>query len=80
MSLHHDFLVTRAREARTEAESATLDNVRDRFLRAAVAWETMAARLLKTEVYRVNQAAAKEAATARNIAPASSVSQSGDAS
>jgi len=80
MSLHHDFLVTRAREARTEAESATLDNVRERYLRAAAAWETMAARLLKTEVYRVNQAAAKEAATARNATPAPSVSQRGEAS
>ena len=61
MSTHHDFLIARAVEARAEAESATLDNVRDRCLRAAVAWETMAARVHRTEVYRAAHAAAKAA-------------------
>lgn len=63
MSSHHDFLVARAHEARAEAEAATLDNVRDRCLRAAAAWDAMAARILKTEAYRVKQAAGKAAAT-----------------
>jgi hypothetical protein len=66
MSMHHDLLILRAREARAEAEAATLENVRQRCLRSAAAWETMAARLLKTEVYRINQAAAKAAAAIPN--------------
>src|SRR5262245_41284813 len=63
MSLHHDFLVARADEARLEAETATLDNVRERCLRAAAAWDAMAARLRKTETYRATQLAAKAAMT-----------------
>ena len=40
---------TRAAEARAEAEAATLDNVRDRCLRAAEAWERMADRIARAE-------------------------------
>ena len=61
MSSHHDFLLARANDARTEAESATLDNVRDRCLRAAAAWEAMAARVHRMEIHRTAQAAAKAA-------------------
>jgi len=63
MSLHHDFLVARADEARREAKIATLENVRERCLRAAAAWDAMAARLHKTETYRATQLAAKAAMT-----------------
>jgi len=40
---------TRAAGARAEAEAATLDNVRDRCLRAAEAWERMADRIARAE-------------------------------
>ena len=63
MSSHHDFLVARAQEARLEAETADLENVRERCLRAAAAWDAMAARLRKTESYRAAQLAAKAAIT-----------------
>jgi len=40
---------SRAAEARAEAEGATLDNVRDRCLRAAEAWDRMADRIARAE-------------------------------
>jgi len=49
----------RAAECRGEAEAATLVNVRDRCLGAAVAWEDMAHRAQLTEIYRANDAARK---------------------
>ncbi len=64
MSIHHDFYLARAAEARTEAEAATLDNVKDRCLRAAAAWDAMAARAHRTDSLRARQAAEKEAAAA----------------
>jgi hypothetical protein len=51
----------RADEARAEAEVATLDNVRERCLRAEAAWMTMAARVERTEKMRAIQLAAKAA-------------------
>ena len=62
MSSHHEFLVARATEARAEAEAATLDNVRERCLRAAAAWEAMATRAQRLATQRTAQAAAKAAA------------------
>jgi len=62
MSIQLDFYEARAADARTEAEKATLDNVRDRCLRAASAWEAMAARAHRGEEYRSKQAAEKAAA------------------
>jgi hypothetical protein len=62
MSAHHTFCVTRAAEARADANAATLDNVRDRCLRAASAWDAMAARAQRTEALREKQAAEKEPA------------------
>ena len=64
MSTQHEFYVTRAAEARADAASATLDNVRDRCLRAATAWEAMAARAHRSDTFRAQQAAEKEAAEA----------------
>lgn len=49
-----EFYLARASEARTEAASCSLDNVRERALRSAAAWEAMAAR-------------AAEAAEARHV-------------
>ena len=62
MSVQHDFYAARAAEARADAEAATLDNVRERCLRAAGAWEAMAARARRSDVFRAKQAAEKEAA------------------
>jgi hypothetical protein len=44
MSAQHEFYLERAAEARASAESATLDHVRDRWLRAEASWSDMAAR------------------------------------
>jgi hypothetical protein len=54
----------RAEEARTQAEEATLDNVRDRCLRSEAAWMEMAARAERTERMRATQAAEKAALAA----------------
>jgi hypothetical protein len=59
MSTQHDQFAARAEEARAEADAATLDNVRDRCLRAAAAWEAMAARARRTDVMRAKQLAEK---------------------
>jgi hypothetical protein len=47
---------------RTEAEEATLDNVRDRCLRAAAAWESRAVSARRTETSRAQREAATAAA------------------
>ena len=49
----------RAEQARAEADEATLDNVRDRCLRAEAAWMEMASRAARTEKMRADQLAAK---------------------
>jgi hypothetical protein len=64
MSATHQFYNDRAADARRDAEKANLDNVRDRYLRAAVAWETMAARLGRTERMRAETEERKAAARA----------------
>jgi hypothetical protein len=51
----------RAEQARAEADEATLENVRDRCLRAEAAWMEMAARADRTEKMRADLAAAKAA-------------------
>ncbi|WP_417320870.1 hypothetical protein [Erythrobacter aureus] len=42
MSQTYDFYAARAREARAAAEEATLDNVRQREMRAAATWTELA--------------------------------------
>ena len=54
-----DFYLVRAAEARREAENATLDNVRDRCLRAEAAWNEMAARADRGEKMRARLEAEK---------------------
>lgn len=54
------FYLARADEARTEAEAATLDNVRQRALRSYDAWAAMARRAAKTEAFRIARAAPQE--------------------
>ena len=47
-----DFYRARAEQCRVEADAATLDNVRDRCLRAEDAWLRMAERVARTEAMR----------------------------
>ena len=56
--------LARAAQARAEAEAATLDNVRDRSLRAEEAWNQMAARAERTEQMRRTLLFEKEKAEA----------------
>ena len=57
-----DFYRIRAAEAQRDAEAATLANVRDRCLRAAEAWEAMAARAQRSDTFRAKQEAERVAA------------------
>jgi hypothetical protein len=52
MSTQLTFYLARAEQAREDAVSATLDNVRERCLRAAEAWDRMAERAARTEDMR----------------------------
>ena len=61
MSSMKEFYLTRAAEARRDAEAATLQNVRDRCLRAEAAWADMADRATRTDKLRVQAEAAKAA-------------------
>ena len=63
MSQQHEFYLARAAEANAEAEKATLDNVRERCLRAEAAWSAMAARAERSDKARA-KAAADKASTA----------------
>ena len=51
--------LTRAAEARKDADSTTRDNVRERCLRSAAAWTEMAERAERTERMRATLAADK---------------------
>ena len=66
MSTQHEQFAARADEARADAQAATLTNVRERCLRAAAAWEAMAARAQRTDTMRAKQIADKEAAQAEH--------------
>jgi hypothetical protein len=56
--------LARAAEARSDAEDATLDNVRERCLRAEAAWLAMADRAQRVDQMRADTLADKEAAKA----------------
>jgi hypothetical protein len=49
MNQSFTFLDMRAREAAAEADKATLSNVKERALRSAATWRTMADKALKIE-------------------------------
>ena len=68
MSTQTDFYLARAADARTDADAATLDHVRDRCLRAALAWEAMAARAQRSDNFRAKQEAEKAAAALAVVA------------
>jgi len=61
MSISFEFATERADEAAHAAESAELDNVRDRALRSEAAWRDMADRARKTEESRAKREATAEA-------------------
>jgi hypothetical protein len=64
MSQQLDFYLARAAESRADADAATLDNVRDRCLRAAAAWDDMAARAARSDRLRAEAEAEKAAIAA----------------
>ena len=70
MSTQLEFYRARAADARADAEAATLENVRQRCLRAAAAWEDMADRAARTDRMRARQEAEKAAAAAAASAEA----------
>jgi hypothetical protein len=47
-----DFYRQRARECAADADASQLDNVRERYLRSAKAWQDMADRMIFTEALR----------------------------
>ncbi len=53
------FFLTRAAEARTEAEAATLDHVRDRCRRSEAAWTVLADKARRSERLRMEEAERK---------------------
>ncbi len=61
MSAQHLFYLERAAEARATADAATLDNVRERWLRSEASWIEMAARSERSEKMRAKLIAEKAA-------------------
>jgi hypothetical protein len=61
MSIQEEFYLARAAEARAGADVATLDNVRDRWLRSEASWTEMAARSARGEKMRAKLIAEKAA-------------------
>lgn len=57
-----DFYLERAAQCRRDADGTALANVKARSLSAAEAWDAMAARLRKTQVYRDGDADRKASA------------------
>jgi hypothetical protein len=57
----HNYL-KRAEQALADANSATLENVRERCLRAEAAWRAMAQRAERSEKMRADDKARKQAA------------------
>ena len=56
-----DFYAERAAQCRVEADATKLVNVRARCLSAASAWDDMADRVRRTQIYRIEDAARKAA-------------------
>lgn len=63
-----DFYLARAAEAKRDAEAATLDNVRNRCLRAEAAWTEMAARADRGDKMRAKIESEKAAAALEAMA------------
>lgn len=69
MSAQHEFYLARAAEARAGASEATLDNVRNRWLRSEATWSELAERSRRVELLHgrlmADKAAERAAAKAR---------------
>ena len=61
MAQQEEFYAARAAEARAEASVAMLENVRERALRSAEAWEAMASRAARVTLARETRDAEKAA-------------------
>ena len=59
MTVQHEFYLERAAEARAVAGTATLDNVRDRWLRSEASWTEMALRSERSDKMRAKLIAEK---------------------
>lgn len=70
MSQSYEFYAERAREAAEEADAATLDNVRERNLRAHKTWSALAEQARKVRDDRVRAEAARDAQRALAAAEA----------
>jgi hypothetical protein len=70
LSQTYEFYDARAKDAAAEAKAATLDNVRERSLRAEKTWRGLAAqaRKVKAEREKAVQASAEKRAAAEAIA------------
>jgi len=54
-STNLQFYLTRAEQARVDAEAATLDHVRERCRRCEAAWNELASRAARTEQMRISE-------------------------
>jgi hypothetical protein len=70
MSQTYEFYAERAREAADEAAAATLDNVRDRNLRAEKTWSMLAEQARKVKADRVKAEETRAARIAADEAAA----------
>ena len=59
MTTHAQFYLTRAAVARELAQGSQLDNVRESHLRAAETWDGFAARAMKADLMRAEEAKRK---------------------
>ena len=75
MSQSFAFYDTRASEAATEAENATLENVRERNLRAEKTWRALADQAQKVESDRKKAAAVRQERLDREAAEAAQVAE-----
>ena len=71
------FFEDRAVEARKAAGATTLANVRARHLRAAAAWDEMAARASRTILFRAEEATRRAERDAALIVPAPGFARGG---
>lgn len=68
MSAQREFYLVRAAEARASAASATLDNVRNRWLQSEASWTGMAERTERADKMRAKLIAEKASERAALIA------------
>jgi hypothetical protein len=67
-STNLQFFLARASQARTEAEAATLDHVRERCRRSEAAWNALAAQAQRSERLRAQEAERKAAQALDSVA------------